>query len=507
MSTTVESAEALRLRSGEPDPKRWLALSVILAAQLLIVLDATIVTIALPSMQVALHMSNADKQWALTAYTLSFGGLLLLGGRIADYTGRKRAFMIGLIGFAAASALGGLSQSAGMLFGARALQGSMAALMAPAALSLLTVTFTKPKERAMAFGFYGAIAGGGSAIGLLLGGVLTEYASWRWTLLISTPIAIGAAFAAAAWVKESRAHGNTKYDLPGAITSTLGLVALVYGFTKAAPTAGTSGSNWGSTTAVTMFILAAVLLLSFVLIEMRSKNPLLPMRVVRDRNRGGSYLVALIIGVALFGVFLFLSYYMQLTLHYTQLQSGVAFLPFTVGIVAGAMLSTQILPRVGPRIPMTVGLVMAAVGMVWLTRLGVHTGYWSHIFGPQIIISLGMGVVFGPLTSTALVGVENHDAGVASALVNTAQQIGGSVGVALLNTIAITVTTNYFIAHGVTSFDPLHPSPVGAAGTVHGYSIAFWVSAGLMAVAALVSFLFIRARADQLQTDAAPAAV
>jgi EmrB/QacA subfamily drug resistance transporter len=477
-------------------------LSVIVVSQLLIVLDATVVNIALPTVQQALHISTADRQWALTAYTLSFGGLLLLGGRIADYTGRKRAFIIGLLGFALASALGGLAQNAPMFFGARALQGAFAALMAPAALSLLTVAFTKPKERATAFGVYGAISGGGSAVGLLVGGVLTEYASWRWTLLISTPIAVAAAICATLWVHESRAEGNTKYDVPGAIASTLGLVALVYGFTKAAPT-GLGGAHWGSPLVISMFVAAAVLLSAFVFIESRSKSPLLPMRVLRDRNRSGSYLVALIIGVALFGVFLFLSYYMQQNLGYSTLKSGVAFLPFTVGIVIGAILSTQILPRVGARIPMAGGLLIAAIGMVLLTRLGVDTGYWSHVFPPEIVISFGIGVVFGPLTSTALVGVEEHDAGVASALVNTAQQVGGSVGLALLNTISITVLTNYLVSHQI---DP-RTNPLGAAvGTVHSYTIAFWVSAGLMAVASLVAFTFIRVRADQLQShEGAPA--
>jgi len=504
MSTAVETAEAQRLRSGAPDPKRWLAMAVIAVSQLLIVLDATVVNIALPTMQVALNISDADKQWALTSYTLAFGGLLLLGGRIADYTGRKRAFIIGLIGFATASALGGLAQNAPMLFGARALQGSMAALMAPAALSLLTVAFTKPKERAMAFGIYGAIAGGGSAVGLLVGGVLTEYASWRWTLLISTPIAIAAALATVSWVNESKAHGNTKYDIPGAITSTLGLVALVYGFTKAAPTSFTSGPKWGSSIAMTMFAIAAILLISFVIIETRSENPLLPLRVVRDRNRGGSYLVALILGTALFGVFLFLSYYMQQTLGYSTLKSGVAFLPFTVGIIAGAMLSTQILPRVGPRIPMVGGLALATVGLIMLTQVGVDTSFWTHVLPAEIVISFGIGLVFGPLTSTALVGVGEHDAGVASALVNTAQQVGGSVGLALLNTIAITSVSNYFSGHHINPAT----DPQGAmVGTVHSYTIAFWVSAALMAVATIVAAVFIRARASDLHTEGVPAGI
>jgi EmrB/QacA subfamily drug resistance transporter len=474
-----------------------LALGVILVAQLLIVLDVTVVTIALPTAQQALHISEANRQWALTAYTLAFGGLLLLGGRVADYTGRKRAFIIGLIGFATASALGGSSVSQGMFFGARALQGGFAAVMAPAALSLLTVAFTHPRERALAFGLFGAVSGGGSAVGLLIGGVLTEFVSWRWTLFISTPIAIAAALGAAAWVKESRTPRGTRYDVLGAITSTLGLIALVYGFTQAAPAGNTGASRWGSPVPVTMFVAAALLLVSFVLIEMRSANPLLPMRVVRDRNRGGSFLVAGIIGVSLFGMFLLLSYYMQQTLHYSSLRTGVAFLPFTFGVIVGSIVSTQVLPRFGARIPMTLGLTLAAAGTVLLTQLGPTSSYWIHILPAQVVTSLGLGLAFGPVTSTALVGVENRDAGVASGLVNAVQQVGGSLGTALLNTIAVSVFTAYVAAHAINP----RTDPAGLmVATVHGYTVAFWVSASLMAAAAIVSGVFIRVRPEQLAT-------
>jgi EmrB/QacA subfamily drug resistance transporter len=499
--TSASAAEGAQ--HGVPDPKRWLALAVIAVAQLLIILDATVVTVALPTMQKSLHISAADRSWALTAYTLAFGGLLLLGGRIADYTGRKRAFIIGLIGFAAASALSGLAQNEGMLFSARALQGAMAALMAPAALSLLTVAFTQAKERAMAFGIYGMIAGGGSAVGLILGGVLTQYASWRWALLISTPVAALAAFGAIAWVHESKAHGNTRYDLPGAITSTLGLIALVYGFTRAAPAGPGEGARWGSAWAVSLFAAAAVLLVSFVLIEVKSKNPLLPMRVLRDRNRGGSFLIALIVPTAIFGVFVFLSYYMQQVLGYSQLKAGIAFLPFTAGVVIGAMMSTQIMPRVGARIPITLGPAIAAVGMFLLTFLQPGSSYWLHVFLPLFIISFGMGNAFGPVTSTALIGVKDHDAGVASALVNADQQIGGSIGLALLNTIAVTATTSYLTAHHTGGTD-LHGQMTAV---VHGYTTAFWVSAGLMVLATLVAATFIRVRPEQLQGSGIPGAL
>ena len=370
MATALVLNPELDMRPAARDRRRWFAMGVIVVAQLLIVLDATVVTIALPTAQQALHISQANRQWALTAYTLAFGGLLLLGGRIADYTGRKRAFIIGLIGFAAASALGGAAVNQAMLFGSRALQGAFAALMAPAALSLLTVTF-HPSQGAGA-------------------GVRHLRRDRRWrqrgrTAARRRPDRVrvvaldaadqhadrdrGGAGRGRLGAREPR-PGRTRYDVLGAITSTLGLVALVYGFTKAAPAGNGESAQWGSPVAVTMFVLAAVLLVSFVLIELRSKNPLLPMRVLRDRNRGGSFLIAGLIGVALFGTFLFLSYYLQQTLHYTALRSGVAFLPFTVGVVAGAILSTQVLPRFGARIPMTVGLALAAAGMVLLTRLG-----------------------------------------------------------------------------------------------------------------------------------------
>ena len=292
----------------------------------------------------------------VTAYTLSFGGLLLLGGRIADYVGRKRMFIIGLLGFAGASALGGVALNSAMLFGARALQGAFAALLAPAALSLISVTFTEVKERATAFGVYGAISGGGAAIGLIMGGVLTEYASWRWCLLVNVPIAVVAALAAVPVVRESKAHGNTSYDIPGAVTVTAGLVALVYGFTKAA------SDGWAATATLSFLGIAVVLLAAFVIIEIKSKNPLLPMRVILERNRGGSFLSSFMVGAGLLGMFLFLTYYFQGNLGYSALKSGFAFLPFSAGIIVAAGASSKLLPRFGPRPLMAVGFGAAALG-------------------------------------------------------------------------------------------------------------------------------------------------
>ncbi|MGH9080728.1 MAG: MFS transporter [Acidimicrobiales bacterium] len=467
-----------------PDPRRWLALAVIAVAQLMVVLDASIVTIALPSAQRALHISTANRQWMITAYTLSFGSLLLLGGRIADYVGRKRIFIVGLLGFAGASALGGVAVDAPMLFGARALQGAFGALLAPAALSLITVTFTEVKERATAFGVYGAIAGGGAAIGLILGGVLTEYASWRWCLLVNVPIAGLTALAATGVVRESRAHGDTNYDIPGAMSVTVGLVALVYGFTRAAQDGWTSGAT------LVCLAVAGVFLAAFLTIELRSRYPLLPMRVILDRNRGGSYLSSFMVGAGLLGMFLFLTYYFQSNLGYSALKSGFAFLPFSAGIILAAMVSSRFLPRTGPRPLMTGGFAAAAVGMVWLSRIGPHSAYVVHVLPAEILISLGMGLAFVPMSSTALLGVGEHDAGVASALVNTTQQVGGSLGTALLNTVAASATATYLASRVHT------PANVHAA-TVHGYTVGFIVGAVCLGAAALSAALLVNAtRAD-----------
>ena len=458
------------------DPRRWLALVVIAVAQLIVVLDASIVNIALPSAQDALGISDANRQWVVTAYALAFGGLLLLGGRIADFVGRKRVFIIGLVGFGVASAVGGLAQNQGELFAARGLQGAFAALMAPAALSLITVTFTEPKERAKAFGVYGGISGGGAALGLILGGVLTEYASWRWTLLVNTPIAIATAVAAVVLVRESRAEGKARYDIPGVVTSTLGLVALVYGFTKA------NESGWSATSTILLLGAAAVLLVAFVLIERNTAEPLLPTRVFMERNRAAAFLVSLLLGLALFGMFLFLVYYMQGTLQYSAVKSGLAFLPFSVGVVVGAGVASGLLPRIGPRPLMVGGTLAAAVGMFLFAQITVDGSFVTTVLPAEIVMSLGVGLAFVALSSTALIGVEDHDAGVASALVNTTQQVGGSLGTALLNTIAATATTGYITAHGVGQT---------AEGLVHGYTVAFNWGLGALILAGMLSLVLV----------------
>ena len=463
----------------------------------MVVLDASIVNIALPHLQVDLGITPANRQWVVTAYTLAFGGLLLLGGRIADYAGRKKAFIIGLAGFAAASALGGFAVNQEMLFGARALQGAFAAVLAPAALSLISVTFTDSKERAKAFAVYGGLSAGGAAIGLILGGLLTEYASWRWCLGVNVPVAIIAIFLAVSNVHESRAQGDTRYDLPGALTATLGLVSLVYGITKA----GSDG--WGSASAETFFAIAIAMLVAFIIIERRTSHPLLPIRILTERNRGASYLTSFIVGSGLFGMFLFLSITFQLVYHYSPVRSGLAFLPFSFGVGISAGMASKLLPRFGARPVSFIGLLMASAGLGLLTQLTDHSNYTTEILPALLVMSLGMGLVFVPLSATALFAVGNHDAGVASAVLNTCQQIGGALGTALLNTIATTATTAYVVSSNIT------PGPKGElppAALIHGFTHAFVWSAGIVLVGAVVWVTMVNADRNTLAANDSPAA-
>jgi len=471
---------------------RWRALCVIAIAQLMVVLDASIVNIALPSMQTDLGISDADRQWVLTAYTLTFGGLLLLGGRIADFQGRKRMFVVGLIGFAAASLLGGVAQNSAMLFSARALQGVFAALLAPAALSLISVTFTESKERARAFGVFGAISGGGAAIGLIAGGILTEFASWHWTLLVNVPIAILAVFLAIPFVKESRATGDTKYDIPGAITATAGLVSLVYGITQA------ESQGWNGTSTLTFMGLGVLLLIVFLVIESRSSHPLLPLRILENRNRGGAYLASFFVGVGLFAMFLFLTYFFQAVMGYTPLTSGLLFLPFSAGIVVSAGVASQLLPRFGPRWVTASGFVLAIVGMVLLLRLSPTSSYAGDILPSLIVMSFGMGLIFVPLSAVSLFAVGNHDAGVASAVLNTSQQIGGSIGVAFLNTIAASATTAYIVSNGLSQ-----PTPDAL---VAGFTRGFLWGAIILAVAGTIWVVLVNMTKKDMAANDSPMA-
>ncbi|WP_282090275.1 MFS transporter [Streptomyces tendae] len=484
----VPAAHRAPLPAPAPDPKRWWALAVIALAQLMVILDGTVVNIALPSAQRALGMSDADRQWVITAYTLAFGGLLLLGGRIADLVGRKRTFVLGLAGFAAASALGGAAAGPGMLFAARALQGAFAAVLAPSALSLLATTFTEPRERARAFGVYGALAGGGSAVGLIVGGLLTEYLNWRWSLYVNVPLALAALLGAPAFLRDRSGRRGGHLDVPGALLGCGGLVALVYGFSEAEP------RGWSSPAVLALLVAGVVLLAAFVWWQSRAASPLLPLRLVKDRVRAGSLATMGLATIGMFGVFLFLTYYLQVVLGYPPVRTGLAFVPISAGIVVGAtQIAARLLPRTAPRTLMSSGMVLAAVGMVLLSRLTVHAQYATHVLPALLLLGLGMGLTFMPVYATATAGVPAQDAGVASAVLNTVQQMGASLGTVLLNTIATGATGRYVHAHGR---GPAHDGAVLDRGMVHGFSVAYWCSAGVLLLAALVAVLTVRPSKD-----------
>ncbi|MEU5973840.1 MFS transporter [Streptomyces sp. NPDC047315] len=472
--------------ASRPDPQRWKALIFIALAQLMVVLDATIVNIALPTAQEDLGISDGNRQWVITAYALAFGGLLLFGGRVADMWGRKRAFVIGLAGFAAASALGGAATNEAMMLGARALQGVFGALLAPAALSLLSVMFTDVKERAKAFGIYGAIAGGGGAVGLLLGGFLTEYLNWRWTFYVNIPFAIVAAVGAYLVIRESDAARNrSALDFPGVVLSTLGLVALVYGFARA------EHSGWSDGLTIGMFVAAVVLLAAFVVTEAKVKAPLLPLRVLTERNRGGVYLSLGLAVIGMFGLFLFLTFYLQLVKGYSPVKTGFAFMPMVIGMIVGStQIGTRLMTRVPARMLMGPGFLAAALGMLMLTQLDVDSSFTTLILPAQLLLGLGMGTAFMPAMALATTGVEPTDAGVASAMVNTSQQVGGAIGTALLNTIASSATTSFIAdrAAGATN-----PQLLELQGMVHGFTSAIWWAVGILVVSAAIAIFMINA--------------
>ncbi|SDG59172.1 drug resistance transporter, EmrB/QacA subfamily [Pseudonocardia oroxyli] len=478
----------IRMSTPAPHPGRWAALFVIALAQLMVVLDATIVNIALPQAQAHLGISDADRQWVVTAYTLAFGGLLLLGGRIADFWGRKRTFVVGALGFALASGLGGLAQDALTLFAARGLQGVFGALLAPAGLALLTVLFTEPGERAKAFSVFGAVAGGGSAVGLVLGGVLTEYADWRWCLLVNIPISVVAVALALVFVPESRADGDTRYDVPGAVTVTLGLVALVYGFTRA------SEDGWSAPWALGSFGAAVVLLVAFVVIEQRSSHPLVPLALLVQRDRGGAYLFSTLVGAGLLGAFLFLTFYFQIVLGYTPLQAGLASLPVTGGVLVAAGVASQLMPRIGPKPLMVTGGLVAAAGMILLTLITPDSSFLTLLLPAQLVLGLGLGLSFVPLASLALVGVGNQDAGAASAVLNATQQVGASLGTALLNTIATTAAASRLAEHPIT--DPSQTAEVA----VYSYVVAFAWAAALLLIGTALIMVLVRAGRREVAT-------
>jgi EmrB/QacA subfamily drug resistance transporter len=453
--------------------RRWLILGVIAIAQLMVVLDVTVVNIALPSAQRDLGFSDDARQWIITAYALAFGSLLLLGGRLGDLFGRKWTFVAGLLGFATASAIGGAAGSFGVLVAARAAQGLFGALLAPAALSLLATSFEDSGERAKAFGIFGAIAAGGSAVGLLLGGALTESASWRWCLYVNLLFAVPAAFAALRLLVNQPQANRPPLDWRGTLAATLGLFALVYGFSNS------ETHSWGHPLTIAMLAAAVVLLALFVAIEARVAHPLLPLRVVRDRTRGGAYAAIGLSGIAMFAVFLFMTYYLQQTKGLSPIQTGLAFLPMTAVIMLTAMsVNIVFLPRVGPRPLLTLGMLLGAISMVWLSQLTVSSSYAGHVLPALLVMGVGMGNIFAPAIATATHGVAPRDTGVASAMVNTMQQVGGSIGMSLLSSIFAGAVASYSQGRA--------PSPgVAAHAAVHGYSVAFWVAAGVFAVGAV----------------------
>jgi EmrB/QacA subfamily drug resistance transporter len=489
---TMEHTDAIPDNGANYD-RRWWILGVLGIAQLMVILDGTIVNIALPSAQHDLHFSNADRQWIVTAYSLAFGSLLLLGGRIGDIIGRKRALVIGLIGFALASAVGGASVNFAMLVIARTVQGAFGALLAPSVLALLTTTFTNPDERGRAFGIYGAIAGAGGALGLLLGGILTSYASWRWTLYVNLVFATTATTGALLWLKNDGGSDHDPLDLPGLFMVSGGLFAIVFGFSHAETT------SWHNPFTIGFLVAGVVLLAVFAYYETRAKHPLLPPRVVLNRTRGGSMLAMLFASIGIFGVFLFLTYYLQGTLGYSPVKSGIAFLPLVAALAATSQVSnSKLLPRFGPKPIVPIGLLVCAAALFGLHLVGLHTSYVSHVLPYLIVLGIGFGLSVAPAFSTGTLGLEPQDAGVGSATLNTAQQVGGSIGTALLNTLAASAAASYLVGRLPT------PANIRAA-VLHSYTTTFLWSASIFVVGAVVASLVLRRGGLAELASAAPA--
>jgi len=492
-------------RLSAPSDRRWLILAVVAIAQLMVVLDSSIVNIALPSAQRALGFANSDRQWVVTSYALAFGSLLLVGGRLGDMFSRERVFITGLVGFAVASAIGGASVSFTMLVAARALQGAFGAVLAPSALGTLVSTFREPRERGRAFGVFGSVAAAGGAVGLILGGVLTQYLSWRWTLYVNLVFAVIAVAGAVAWIRPGRPEVRPRMDWPGAALACAGLFLLVFGCSRAETAGWTDPQTIGSLAA------GVVLLAGFVLAEQRSGHPLLPLRVLLDRTRGGSYFSVFISGIAIFATFLFLTYYLQVIKRESPLATGLLFLPMIGCILVSSNLSSIVgLARFGPRVLIAAGMLLGAGGMVYLTQVTVTSSYVSAVLPALLILGLGFGMIFAPAINTATFGVAPQDSGVASALVNTMQQVGGSIGTSALSTIALSTTASYLITH--------HTSPLAPAiAATHGYTVAFSVSAALLGLGFILAIVLLpskrrltelrNAAATPAPADAAPAAV
>ena len=470
-----------------------LALVVISAAQLMIILDATIVNVALPTIHKSLHFSTGNLEWLITAYSLTFGGLLLFGGRTGDLFGKRRMFMFGIALFTISSLLGGLATNDVWLIVTRGFQGVGAAIASPTALSLIATNFSEGPERNRAMGVYAAMSGGGGAVGLLLGGILTDLVSWRWIFFVNVPIGALVLFLAPRALNESDTTSG-RLDMPGAVTATGGMLSLVYGVSNAAD------HSWSSLGTVVPLALAVVLLASFGLIETRTARPLMPLHIFANRNRSGAYAMMLCIGTAVFSMFFFLTQFLQNILGWSPIKTGVGFLPMTAGIVIAATISSRLVGRIGIRLPLLIGPAGAVVGLTLLTRLKVTSGY-VDLIGPLVIIALGMGLAFVPLTLTAVSGVKPHETGLASALLNTAQQVGGALGLAILATIAIDATKNQLAGvagpHGHVS------ATASAIATTHGYTSAFTVAACIALAGFLISLAVIRVPRSTLLEPAA----
>jgi EmrB/QacA subfamily drug resistance transporter len=488
--TSIQTRARRAAPSGPAVPggtRRWWVLVVIGLAQLMVVLDATIVNIALPSAQQALHFTDDGRQWIVTAYSLAFGSLLLLGGRLADVIGRRTTFIVGIIGFACASALGGAAPSFAMLVTARTVQGLFGALLAPTALSLLTTTFTGDKERAKAFGVFGAIAGSGAAVGLMLGGLLTEYLDWRWTLYVNVLIAAVALAGAILLIPRSDRVARPRLDVAGVLLVSGGLFCIVFGFADAETHPWGDWMTWG------FLITGAIVLVTFFLWQRHARHPLLPLSVLADRNRAAALATVFIASAGMFGVFLFLTYYLQGTLGYSPVTNGLAFLPMVGVLMVTAQVATNVLvPTIGPKVVVPVGLLLAAVGMAWLTRLGLQSTYAAHVLPPLLVIGAGIGLSMPAAMSQATLGVGAGDQGVASATANTSQQIGGAISTALLNSLATGAAATYVAQH---LSNPL----VQADAALHSYSTAYSWSAGFFAVGAVVTALLFRGKTQSGQ--------
>src|SRR5712691_10802634 len=475
-------AAAVAARPVETEVNRWFVLVLVCVAQFMVVLDATIVNVALPSIQTGLHFSATSLQWIVNAYTLVFGGFLLLGGRAADLFGRQRLFLAGVALFSLASLVNGIATTSGVLVGGRALQGLGAALVSPAALSIVTTTFAEGSERTKALGIWSAIAAGGGAVGLLLGGLLTDTLSWRWVFFINLPIGLAAMLLSLRYVPNSRAEKRPEtIDVAGATSVTAGLLVLVYGIVKA------QAYGWTSVRTLGMAALAVALLAGFVVIELRSRAPLIRLGIFRVRSLASANAAMLLVASGLFGMFYFASIYVQEILGYSPLKAGLAFLPVTAGIVVGAGGSQQLIRRIGVRPVPLIGLVMAAAGLLLLGRVPTHGTYLADLFPGLILMSIGMGLTFVPVTLVATTNIQAEDAGLASGLFNTAQQVGGALGLAILSTLAASRTSHVLggLGHAASSSDH-------ATALVHGFQLAFTSGAGLMVAAAILMVVLIR---------------